>query len=477
MTDQTLEFFYRLVQIPRKSGHEQAVAEYLMQFAQKHGLEAEKDEQNNVIIRKPASAGCEDAPTVIIQGHTDMVCESAPGVDKDFLTEGIDVYEEDGWIKARGTSMGGDDGLAVAMALSILEDNSLTLPALECVFTTNEETGMDGANALDYSKLKGTMMLNLDTEEEGVFCISSAGGGTTLASLEIGRTKSNKKSTFRMVLGGMKGGHSGVEIHKNRINGISAAGRVLYALAQEVKLELISFQGGKAHNSVPNRVEIVLNIMPEQRDELMRVAQNTVDEICAEFPTDQCVLEWEELPHQWDVWDVDSTQRLINFLMVMPTGVLRMSSLLENFVDLSQNIGTAKQQNDNITFEISVRCGQRHAVVHQMEKNAILTHLAGGIAQNTGLYPGWAYREHSPLREMACTLFEEMYGHAAKVEGIHAGLECGYFYEALQQQEIDIISYGPNILDIHSFHERAEIASIHRVYEFTVRLLERIARG
>ena len=179
MTDQTLEYFYQLAKIPRKSGHEQAAAEFLMQFAQKHGLEAEKDEQNNVIIRKPASAGYENAPTVIIQGHTDMVCESAPGVEKDVLTEGIDVYEEEGWIKARGTSMGGDDGLAVAMALSILDDNSLTLPALECVFTTNEETGMDGANALDYSKLRGTMMLNLDTEDEGVFCISSAGGGAT----------------------------------------------------------------------------------------------------------------------------------------------------------------------------------------------------------------------------------------------------------------------------------------------------------
>lgn len=477
MTDQTIAFFYELAKIPRKSGHEQEVAAYLMKFAQQHGLEAEQDEQNNVVIRKPASTGCENAPTVIIQGHTDMVCESAPDVDKDFLTEGIDVYEEDGWLKARGTSMGGDDGLAVAMALSILDDNDLTLPALECVFTTNEETGMDGANALDYSKLKGSMMLNLDTEEEGVFCISSAGGGTTIASLPIRRTKGMKKCTYRVILGGMLGGHSGVEIHKNRINGISAAGRVLYALQKDVKPELVSFQGGKAHNSVPNRVEMILNVAPEQKDLLMQVAQQTVDEICAEFPTDHCTLEWEELSQQWDVWDASSCQMLINFLLTMPTGVLRMSSLLENFVDLSQNIGTAKQLGDEIQFEISVRCGQRSAILYQLERNAMLTRLAGGSAQNVGLYPGWAYRENSPLRDTACQLFEEMYGYPAKTEGIHAGLECGYFYEALQHQGIDIISYGPNMKDIHSFHERAEIASIHRVYEFTVKLLERIARG
>lgn len=477
MTDKTLAFFYELANIPRKSGHEQAVAEYLMRFAQQHGLDAEMDSQKNVIIRKPASTGCEQAPTVIIQGHTDMVCESAPGVEKDFLKEGIDVYEEDGWLKARGTSMGGDDGLAVAMALSILDDKDLSLPALECVFTTSEETGMDGANALDYQKLKGSMMLNLDTEDEGVFCISSAGGGTTVASLPIRHTKGRKTCTYRMILGGMLGGHSGVEIHKNRINGISAAGRVLYALQQDVQPELVSFQGGKAHNSVPNRVEIRLNIAPEQKDSMMQVAQQTVEQLCAEFPTDCCTLEWEELPHEWDVWEDSSRQTLVNFLMAMPTGVLRMSSLLENFVDLSQNIGTAKQQGDEIQFEISVRCGQKSAVLHQMERNAIITRLAGGRAQNTGLYPGWAYRENSPLRDMACQLFEQLYGHPAKTEGIHAGLECGYFYEALKHQGIDIISYGPNIRDIHSFHERAEIASIHRVYDFTVQLLERIAKG
>ena len=463
-------FFEQMCAIPHGSYNTKAVSDWCVAFAKERGLEHYQDEMNNVILIKEASAGYEEAQPVILQGHLDMVCEKAPGCEKDMAREGLDLAVEGDYIYAEGTTLGGDDGIAVAMALAAVDDESLPHPRLEVILTTEEEVGMDGAMALDVSPIRGRKLLNLDSEAEGVFTVSCAGGSMAACELPVARAPFGG-DILRVRVAGLTGGHSGAEIHKGRANANMLLGRLLRAMAAETELRLVSADGGLKDNAIPVAAEAVVAA------EDGRKAKAAAERMAACFQTEyrrsdpMLTVTAEEAAAAWQPMDASSTERTVCLLACAPNGVQTMSQDIHGLVQTSLNLGILKTGENAVTASFCIRSSVDSEKEMLKDRLACLLAQLGGGVSFSGEYPGWAYRPDSPLRELMTEVYREQYGREPKVEAIHAGLECGLLAGKLPG--LDCVSIGPDLLEIHTPREKMSISSVQRVWMFVREILKR----
>ena len=464
-------FFEEMCAIPHGSANTKAVSDWLMAFARERGLEAYQDQLNNVIIIKEATAGYENAPAVILQGHMDMVCEKAPDCEKDMEKEGLDLAVDGDAVYARGTTLGGDDGIAVAMALALLDADDIPHPRLEAGFTVDEEIGMLGAVGMeDVSMLRGRRMLNLDSEVEGVFTVSCAGGNLTKCTLPVCRETFGAEF-LTVTVGGLRGGHSGVEIDKGLGNACMLLGRVLTACGRETALRLVSVSGGLKDNAIPREASAV--VAAADAREIRAVCARLDAELKNEYrTTDPEVFVSVRDGGAGLPMDEDSTRRILAFLTCAPNGIQAMSADIPSLVQTSLNLGILTTGDETVDASFCVRSSvdsQKQMLVERLE---CLTETLGGSVGVFGDYSGWEYRSDSPLRELLVEVFTEQYGHAPKIEAIHAGVECGIFAGKLPG--LDCVSMGPDLTEIHTCRERLHIASVQRLWAMVLETLKRM---
>jgi dipeptidase D len=467
------EYFEEICSIPHGSGNTDEISEYLVNFAKEQGLKYVKDELNNVVIYKSATEGYENKPAVILQGHMDMVAVKTKDCVKDLEKDGLDLEINDEWISAVGTSLGGDDGIAVAYMLAILASKDYKHPALECVITVDEEVGMDGAFGIKAEQLlKGTRMMNMDNEGEGVFLAGCAGGARIDCSIPVER-KLRDAIVYELKVSGLKGGHSGVEINDNRVSAATIIARFLCELKLG-RTRLIDIKCGEKDNVIANSGYIKF-ICSAPKPDVMEILDFYADVLKEELATREpgLKLEYECLGNEINVNALNraTSDKVMDFLLALPQGVDTMSADVPDLVETSDNIGIIDLTENELKCSVSVRSSYASAKQALCDKVIAVATLAGGTAKQLGDYPGWAYRVDSPLRDIMVEAYKEMYGKEPKVEAIHAGVECGLFIEKLEG--LDCVSYGPDIEAIHSVNEHLNIPSAERVYDFTVKVLER----
>ncbi len=456
-------YFEELCGIPHGSGNTKAISDFCMAFARQHGLDAEQDAYNNVLIRKPGSAGYETHPPVILQGHLDMVCEKEPERSIDFTRDGLELFLDGDWIGARGTTLGGDDGIAVAMGLAVLEDDTLAHLPLEVLFTTDEETGMDGAVGLDASRLRGRTLINADSEEEGVLTVGCAGGARAELRIPVTREPVDAPC-YTVTVDGLIGGHSGAEIHKGRLNANIVMGRFLQSLPEGFRL--VTLAGGLKDNAIPRQTVCVL-----AGDDPTAAASAFA--AAAQIPADpDLTITVAPAPAAKTAVTAADSRRVAEFLATVKNGVQAMSRHIEGLVETSLNLGVLELEEAALRATFSVRSSvgeSKTALLADLEQTAA---AFGGTYSSHGHYPAWEYREVSPLRDVMVAVYEEQTGEKPVVKAIHAGLECGLFSEKLPG--LDAVSFGPRMRDIHTTRERLCISSTERTYAYLCRVLERL---
>lgn len=468
---EVFRYFEELAAIPHGSGNTKQIADYCEQFAKDRGLPHARDAHDNVVIIREAAAGYETAAPVLLQGHLDMVCEKAPGCRKDMEKEGLDLAEENGWVYAKGTTLGGDDGIAVAMMLALLAEKELPAPRLECIITSDEEVGMLGAAAWQPTLITGRNMINLDSEEEGIFTVSCAGGNRTYCHLPITREPVTGQAVT-VKIAGLVGGHSGVEINKGRANADMLLGRLLTAIRSAMPCRILSVAGGQKDNAIPTEAEAGL--------------------FCGDTAAlTALAAEWQtRLRHEYapiepgltvtvaacgektaDAMTEESADRVLCLLLCVPNGVQAMSGSLPGLVQTSLNLGILTTGEDAVELHFGVRSSLASQKEMLTERLTVLTRQLGGSVEVFGDYPAWEYRAESPLRELMCEVYREQYSAEPKIEAIHAGLECGLLCEKLPG--LDCVSIGPEMLEIHTPRERMSVASVGRVWRFVREVLRR----
>ena len=465
-------FFDEITQIPHGSGNIDRISDYLVDFAKDRNLFYIQDDVKNVIIVKEASKGYEEEPAVIIQGHMDMVAVKKPDCSIDMRSQGLQVAVDGDYIYAQGTSLGGDDGIAVAYALALLDADDIKHPRLEVVITVDEETGMDGARAIDLSMLQGKRLLNIDSEEEGILLTSCAGGARVKCELQTVVSKT-EGTLLEIELGGLLGGHSGAEIHKERGNSNCLMGRVLYGLTQENAIGLVSLEGGLADNAIPRRTKAVVVTSNDTVDYVQTYIKNIEQDLKTELSgkDDDIYLTCMRFAKQEVVCTTkEDTKRVAALLTAMPNGVQAMSTDMPGLVETSLNLGILEYEDGKLLAEFSVRSSVESAKHALIDKMRAITSLAGGKTEVSGDYPGWKYRKDSPLREKMIAVYEKMYGETPKIEAIHAGLECGILGSKIE--DLDCISFGPDMKDIHTTEEVLSISSTQRVWQYLLQVLE-----
>ncbi|MGI6118027.1 MAG: aminoacyl-histidine dipeptidase [Bilifractor sp.] len=468
-------FFEDLTQIPRPSYHEKAVSDYLIRFAKDRGLECYQDDLYNVIIIKEASEGYEAEEPIILQGHMDMVCEKNPGVEKDMEKEGLDLMIDGDYVRAKGTTLGGDDGIAIAYALALLDSKTLKHPRLEFVCTVSEEVGMDGAHAIDLSPLKGHLLLNMDSENEGIVLAGCAGGGSANLSLPVKREACGWERVC-IHIHKLAGGHSGTEINKGHASSVELTGRVLRGLWDVSALRLVSLENGSKDNAISREGSILLAVENKKaaEDRLAEIAgavsaeYSVADpEVCIEF---RDPAEFGGVPEDADPISEEDTKAVITLLTALPQGVQRMSDHVEGLVETSLNWGVATLHTDQFYMKSAIRSSVGTAKDSLIRKVRWIAENRGASCEMTGEYPAWEWVQNSPLRDKMARIYKEMFGKDLVIEAIHAGVECGLLADKIPN--MDAISMGPDILDIHTPDEHLSISSVQRMWDYIVRIIE-----
>ncbi|MDD2513265.1 MAG: aminoacyl-histidine dipeptidase [Proteiniphilum sp.] len=470
-------YFHDITLIPRPSKKEAKIRAYLLDFARKHQLEAQEDQAGNILITKPATRGREEAPTVILQSHMDMVCEKNAGVTHDFDKDPIETIIEGDWIRANGTTLGADNGIGVAAELAVLAADDIAHGKIEALFTVDEETGLTGAYSLGKAFLTGNILINLDTEEEGEIYIGCAGGKGTRAYFRY-KEKETPKGYFwfRVQVRGLRGGHSGSDIDKGLGNANKILARFLHSLTRKkYGMVLSEIDGGNLHNAIPREASAVLGVKPKYKEEI-RVKINTFladlqDEYKHREPNIDIQLESAPIPSR--VINRKTSEKLILSLCACPHGVIGMSSDIEGLVETSTNLASVKMLPD---LRIEVGTSQRSSVESQ-KKYAVnmvtsVFELAGAKVTHSEGYPGWKPNPDSAILELAKGEYRKLYDKEAKVKAIHAGLECGLFLE--KYPHLDMISIGPDMTDVHSPDEKMKISSVGKFWNYLVKILEAV---
>lgn len=470
------EIFYQITQIPRPSKKEEKISAYLRDFASKHKLICKSDDTGNLLITKPATPGYEKQPTVILQAHMDMVCEKNSNTQHDFDNDPIQAYIDGEWIRARGTTLGADNGIGMAMMLAVLSSSELQHPALECLFTVDEETGLTGAFALSKDLLSGQVLINLDSEDDGEIFIGCAGGIGTKANLPLKMVATpDGQFAFRVKVSGLTGGHSGGDIHLGLANAIKLLNRYLWTLNRQMEVRLSEIKGGNLHNAIPREAEALV-VVPYSQKETVRVLLNIfiadMQEAYASIePRAEITLNSESVPAK--VMEKDLSDRLLNALYACPHGVKAMSRDIEGLVETSTNLASVKMtESGHIEVNTSQRSSSEIAKKDIAAQVLSVFQLAGADVIQSDGYPGWQPNLKSDILQVAKNSYQQLFGEEAKVKAIHAGLECGLFLE--KYPYLDMISIGPQMYGVHSPDERLSINSTQKSWKWLVDILRQL---
>ena len=464
-------YFEEICAIPHGSRNTKMISDYLVGFAKAHNLTYHQDEMNNVILFAPGTCGMEDRPPVILQGHIDMVCEKEASCPIDMAAEGLDVTHDDTCVYAKGTTLGGDDGIAAAMAMALLADDTIPHPPLEVVMTTEEEIGLLGATAIDLSQLKGRTLINLDSEAEGVFTVSCAGGCTACISLPVER-RAVYGPCIRLTVDGLQGGHSGADIHLKRANANKIMGEFMSRIQKLMPLCLTSLSGGAKDNAIPRSCQATLVAMGINLERINDIAAALQEEVRVNYDEpDATVQAFDVDALGGNSLSTESTAKVISLLCSAPNGVQKWSADIEGLVQTSLNLGIAKL-GDRFSATFSVRSSVNSEKQEVLDQLKALAEMLDGTYSQDGEYPAWEYRKESHLLDTMVRVYREMFAQEPKVEAIHAGLECGLFSQKLPG--LDCVSIGPQMYDIHTTRERLEIASTERVWKFLLEVLKNL---
>lgn len=467
------EMFEQLCGIPHGSRNTKAISDFCVRFAQEHGLDYRQDDSNNVILFAPATPGMEQAQPVMLQGHLDMVCEKEADFPLDLQKEGLNLRTDGEWIWAEGTTLGGDDGIAVAYALAILADPTIPHPPLEVVLTTDEEIGMLGAAAIDLSEAKARRVLNIDSEEEGVLLAGCAGGATVCCHIPLMWTlKKGLRATVQIT--GLRGGHSGMEIQKGRANANKLMGRFLNEMDEAFAYALCTVNGGNKDNAIARESTADVVILPERLAELTAFAAQRQEAYRAEYGEADPDITVAVTPGTEDTFEImmgDCRRSVLSVLQQLPNGVQQMSRDIEGLVQTSLNLGILKVDFRGIHLTSSVRSSVNAEKQQLIQQLAEICGKLGGSCEVMGEYPAWEYKADSPLREIMTEVYMEQYGRKPAVEVIHAGLECGLLSGKLDG--LDCVSFGPDIVDIHTTREKLSIPSVQRTWKLLLEVLKR----
>lgn len=461
-------FFEEICAIPHGSRNTKKISDFLVNFAKEQGLTYIQDEMGNVILFGEGTCGMENHEPVVLQGHMDMVCEKDADVTLDMAVDGLDLTHDGHYIFAKGTTLGGDDGIALAYAMALLSDKSIAHPPLEIIITVDEEIGMLGADAIDVSMLKGRTLINLDSEDEGIFTVACAGGATATISLPVER-RAVYGPCIRLSVSGLQGGHSGAEIHKNRANANKLMGEFMARIQKLMPLRLTSLAGGTKDNAIPRSCQATLVAMGIHLERINDIAQEFQAEVREQYDEPEALIQ---------AFDVDalggnsltdeSTAKVIGLLCAAPNGVQAWSQDMEGLVQTSLNLGVLKL-GERLTATFSVRSSVNAEKEALLEKLRELTAFYEGAYSQMGEYPAWEYKKDSHLREVMVQVYKEMFGKEPKVLAIHAGLECGLLAEKMPG--LDCVSIGPQMHDIHTSREKLDIASTARTWNFLLKVL------
>ena len=466
-----LEHFEKISSIPRASYHEEKIAAYLVDFAKARGLEYYTDDTNNVLINLPASAGCENREPILLQGHTDMVCEKNIGCEHDFDNDGLDLFVEGGYIGARGTTLGADDGIAVAVMLAVLDGAIERHPAVQCLFTASEEVGLDGAKAFDYSRIFARRMINMDGADEIYLVVGCAGGVRSDCSFDIKFADAKNAKVFELTIGGLMGGHSGENINDGRANANKLAGRLLALLCDRAGAEVVSIDGGSKENAIPR--EAVMKIVANDAGLVKTIADDFVADVkiglCREDEGfNIAVKECDEAVER--VFAPEFTRDILAFINGIDNGVLKMSDKIEVLVEYSRNLGIIVTEGDTLGIYLSSRSAIDAQLDESMETIESLAVKSRGATKHHNRYPGWNVMGESKLADSFIESAKTLCGVNIIKTALHAGLECGIVKQAIP--DIEIVSCGPDIHDLHSPKERLGIASFERFFTVIKDIIE-----
>lgn len=469
--ENVFSFFEDICNIPHGSGNVKMISDYLVEFAESRNLWYRRDDSLNVIIKKPAN-NSESKNPVIIQGHMDMVTVKTDDKVKDMEKEGLDILVEGNYIKADRTSLGGDDGIAVAYALAILDSKDISHPPIEAVITVDEEIGMLGAENLDCSDIEGRIMLNIDSEEEGIF-LSSCAGGATVKGIYPVKKEIVSGVKLEINITGLTSGHSGTDIIFQRANGNVILGKMLFGLSRKYNFNIVSVMGGEKDNSIAPFAKGEIIVEQEDAKDFQKVAKEYAKNLLNEYSsTDKNMIidVSEEGSVEESALDYTSTTKIILGYTHIPDGVIKMSNEIQGLVQTSLNLGVVHCSDENITFTYLLRSSLESEKEYLTNRVVSMISLLGGEYEITGKYPAWEYKKESHLRKIMSDSYKKLYGHEPEIQAIHAGVECGLFASKLEG--LDCVSFGPDIKDIHTFKERLDIKSTERTWELIKEVLK-----
>ncbi len=462
-------YFEEISQIPRGSGNEKQISDYLHDLAKSKGWDVIQDEHLNIIIKKPATSGYENAPTVMLQGHMDMVCEKNEGVEHDFEKDPIKLRIIDGYLYATETTLGADNGIAVAYALSILDSDDVMHPALEVLITVDEEKGMTGAEKVDANLFKAKYLLNLDSEEEGTFTCGCAGGGGIDFRVPV-KFQGIKRNAYKLCVKGLQGGHSGTDIDKERGNANKILGRILYDLYEDI--DLISISGGSKGNAIPRESQALIAV---NNFDLVQHKVNEWNEILKNeysFTDASIILTIEKLGYEALLIEKDVFKKVISAINLIPNGAMTRSTAIDLVIS-SNNLGVITQDDEYISLQNQARSSVKSLITNNIAYIMKQIGEALDIECNIGgFYPGWEYAKESKIRDICIDTFKDIYGREPIVGAIHAGLECGLLMEKIHG--LDAISMGPDAYDVHSPNEHISIKSTENMYKLLLSILKNI---
>ncbi len=469
---EVMKYFIELSSIPRGSRNTKAASDYCVEFAKSHNLSYIQDEHNNIIITKEASEGYENVPGIIIQGHLDIVCEKEDDCTIDFEKDGLTLLTDGKWVWADGTTLGADDGIAIAYALALLADDSIKHPKLEMVFTVDEEIGMIGATAMDLSSITGKYLINIDSDEEGVFYTSCAGGVTAYCEIPVSYVEETK-TEYEIRITGLKGGHSGAEIDKYRANSNVLMGRLLHAIDQEICFGLTKLMGGAKDNAIPRLAVANIFIDDEDSDTLEAILKEYNDIYKNEYATADPDIRIEFVNNGKKTANMlhpQSKEKVIFMLCNCPGGIIKMSVDIKGLVQTSLNMGILTLDEEKLSCVFAVRSSVKSEKNDLISRLQYISEFLGGEVRLEGDYPAWPFNKESKLRNLLTAKFEEQFGYEPRIAAIHAGMECGIFIDKISG--LDCVSFGPALFDIHCPEERMDIESVQRYWEYIKNVLE-----
>lgn len=471
--------FDEVTKIPRPSCHEEQIRDFLLKFAADNNIDVKTDKVGNVVMKKPATAGYENAPTVILQAHMDMVCEKNNDVEHDFSKDPIDTYIDGDWVKARGTTLGADNGIGVAAAMAAMIDKDLVHGPLEALFTVNEEIGLEGAENLGKDMISGSILINMDSEDDGEIFVGCAGGIDTTADFTYQRSFTPENFVYmRVAVKGLLGGHSGSDINLGRANANKVIARFIWECSQKWNITVCEIEGGNLRNAIPREAHAVFGVHSDHHEELKRYLKKYHEAIISEYagiePSMELIVEAYERP-QYCI-DSETSIRLIRAIYSAPHGVFSMSHDIEGLVETSTNLAAVKMIDNNL---VRITTSQRSSVESRKEDIAgqVEAHfqLAGAKVYHSDGYPGWAPNMKSPIMKISADAYEELFGVRPAIKAIHAGLECGLFLT--KHPKLDMVSFGPTMTGVHSPDEKLLIPTVEKFWKHLERVLEKVAKS